>query len=605
MNESENDDKTRDLNPHFTQSMTEEKDRLVGNGHEYICTNKLLGRGNFSHVYDGYMCVFTPVAIKKIHMNAIEKEKNQKYLKSEIQIMKKLKHDNIVNLLDVIWKDGQLNIILEQCGGGDLKKYLEGKAMREEYVQFYAKQLASGLEYLYKNKIIHRDLKPQNLLLNSDYTVLKISDFGFAKIIGAEAMAQTICGTPMYMAPEIMNVEPYTDRADLWSVGIILFEMFFARYPFHGMKNQYELMKLMKTDIKIDIPTKPVISNEAKNLIKNLLLKDSQKRLKWNDFFAHPWLKLHFTKSKKQEPAQPKQQSKIDNFDFNYNAQKQVQPLVPQQMYQPSPSLKEKQVMGSVGGTKDGVSIVGDVKKNVGSGGMSNTSFMKDDIPKDDKNSNPFGEDSDVFSTKEHNLFKFDEEDSHIPSQYSTASSHNGLPIDKESKRISKTKPIPIMPSYNPQSDKKKPIHSFSVPANMGCDIWSRNDSNSPMSIRNQADTFSPTQADISLHINSTSPFVKSYNPVKLNIVDDYSSLDIVPSDPNFRYSSMPVDMNRRDAPTERNAFSLMSMRGKKIREEDEEKVSNGGNVSKIFKDYAVASYHLVKDSLKSFNGLN
>lgn len=565
MNESVHDEKT---NPHFTQSRIEEKDRLLGNGHEYICTNKMLGRGNFSHVYDGYMCVYTPVAIKKIHMNATDKEKNQKYLKSEIHIMKGLKHENIVNLLDVIWKDGQLNIILEQCGGGDLKKYLDGKAMREEYVQFYAKQLSHGLEYLYNNSIVHRDLKPQNLLLNTDHTILKISDFGFAKIIGADTLAQTICGTPMYMAPEIMNVEPYTDKADLWSVGIILFEMFFARYPFHGMKNQYELMKLMKTDIKIEIPAKPLISNEAKSLIKGLLVKDPQKRMKWNDFFAHVWFKSHFTKTKKSSgPADPSvgggaggakgsvsiKQPK--GLDFNYVSSKD--PIKNERTKPPSkntPLLRLTETDDSV------------VAK----------------VPIDDVNVNPFEDDSEFFSMNETKTFKFDEEET-------------------QNQKVSQTsKPIPITPSYpinEPLHQKKKPMASYSVPSNIGCDrLWGKTDSSSPMTLRDS--TFSP-QTDVSLHINSTSPFVKSYN-VKLNIVDDYSSTDIVPADTNFKYSSVPADMNRRDILTERNAFSMINMRGRRITEDDEEeKTINGGNVSKIFKDYAVASYHLVKDSLK------
>jgi serine/threonine protein kinase len=477
--------------------MLNEKDRFVNSeGQEYICTHRLLGHGT-SKVYGGYKCVYKPVAIKKIEVALIEKDKNKKYLKSEIEIMMKLKHDNIVNLLDVIWKNGELHLILERCGGGDFKKFLKEQAMKEDYARFYLKQLAKGLEYLYDNKISHRDLKPQNLLLSDDFNTLKIADFGFAKIIGSENLNETICGSPMYMAPEIMNNESYTDKSDLWSVGIIMFEILFARYPIKDVSNIFELMKALKKFVKVDIPDKPKITNECKNLIFSLLTKDPLKRISWKNFFNHPWFKMIFTKKQLSSTKSELKKSST------------------------------KQLTDSL------------------------SSLYNDQTDKDEEDEN--------------SLFKFEE--------------------DLGNKSTKKMTTFPI--SISPNDTRKHATVSAFNPETMSQSI----------------------EKEMSFHLNSTSPFVKSYNPVKFNIIDDYSSTDVLPIDSKFKhYSSAPTkhsSMSTLKNP-DRKAYSMINVRreddfisgirGKTIREEEESK----NNLSKTMKGYAYASYSLLKDSFKS-----
>lgn len=486
--------------------MLNEKDRLVNaDGREYICTNRLLGHGSFSNVYGGHMCVYKPVAIKIITVALIEKDKNKKYLKSEIEIMMKLKHDNIVNLLDVIWKNGELHLILERCGGGDFKKFLGDQAMKEGYAHFYLKQLANGLKYLYNNNVSHRDLKPQNILLSDDYKTLKISDFGFAKIIGSENLAETICGSPMYMAPEIMNNETYTDKSDLWSVGIIMFEILFARYPIKGVTNIFELMKELKKYKKVDIPNNPKLTNECKDLIDRLLTKNPSKRISWKDFFNHPWFKIKFTK---------KQSTK------------------------------------------------GNLKKSSSNQLTNSLASLYNDSHLNDKNE------------EEDSLFQFEED----------------LGNKNVAKKNVKTT-FPISISISP-NDMKKPTNSYSVPS-----------FNSQMETSQNNER---EESQMSYHLNSTSPFVKSYNPVKFNIVDDYSSTDVLPSiDSNFKHYSAPIK-HASISTLDRKAYSMMNVRkeedfvsgirGKKIRDDEESK----NNLSKTMKDYAYASYSLLKDSFKS-----
>ena len=258
---------------------------------EYTVTQRVLGRGGFSKVYEGYRIERTSVAIKKIK---IEHAKRQKVnLDAEIKIMKGLSHPNIVNLLDAIHQKGSMYLVIEHCTDGDLKKYLRRKRMKEAYVWFYLHQLKEGLRYLQSNNIIHRDLKPQNLLLTQQRQVLKISDFGFAKQLNSqESMAETMCGTPYYMAPEIMNNEKYTAKADLWSVGIIMFEMIYGKYPFRDVKNPFELREVL-LNLIVTIPDHPETTDQCKHLLKGLLQTNPKNRIKWGNFFDHPWFAMY------------------------------------------------------------------------------------------------------------------------------------------------------------------------------------------------------------------------------------------------------------------------------------------------------------------------
>ena len=142
--------------------------------------------------------------------------------------------------------------------------------------------------YLLDNNILHRDLKPQNILLTNNYD-LKITDFGFARYVdkSKDIVIQTLCGTPMYMAPEIMKYKKYDIKSDLWSVGVIMYQMLFGKLPYNA-KNFLDLIKSIdKKPIKI--PDFITVSPSCKDLLLKLLQKDPNKRINWNDFFNHHW----------------------------------------------------------------------------------------------------------------------------------------------------------------------------------------------------------------------------------------------------------------------------------------------------------------------------
>lgn len=253
---------------------------------DYVIYKKRIGKGAFSTVYKGYnKNTKLQVAIKEITLETLNK--HQKMFKRETDIMKKLKHQNIITLYDTIIDENTENVylIMDYYSRGDFSKFLKKRPLKEKYAVKYLKQLSKGLEYLLSNNIIHRDLKPQNILV-SDIGDIKITDFGFARYFDNDLLIQTICGSPLYMAPEIMKSQKYDYKSDLWSVGIIFYEMLFGYTPFKS-KNIYELIRKIENE-DVRIPNKFSISIGCKNLLFGLLEKDPIKRISWDDFFTHP-----------------------------------------------------------------------------------------------------------------------------------------------------------------------------------------------------------------------------------------------------------------------------------------------------------------------------
>jgi serine/threonine protein kinase len=255
---------------------------------DYVIFRKKIGKGAFSTVYKGYnKKTKLQVAIKEITLDTLNKHK--KMFKRETDIMLKLKHPNIINLYDTIIDENSENVylIMDYYGRGDFSKFLKKRPLKEKYAIKYLKQLSEGLKYLLSNNIIHRDLKPQNILV-SDIGDIKITDFGFARYFDNDLLIQTICGSPLYMAPEIMKNQKYGYKSDLWSVGIIFYEMLVGETPFKS-KNIYELIRKIEIQ-KVIVPSKFYLSINCQNLLYSLLKKNPEERISWDDFFNHPLL---------------------------------------------------------------------------------------------------------------------------------------------------------------------------------------------------------------------------------------------------------------------------------------------------------------------------
>jgi serine/threonine-protein kinase ULK/ATG1 len=212
---------------------------------------------------------------------------------NEINIMNMIKentHPNVVKCVDTLQTQKCAYIVMELCDSGDLSTIMT-KPIREVCVKSYFAQLINGLRFLHLHNFIHRDLKPRNILLTNNKKILKIADFGFAKIVKEQLLKEKMCGSPLYMAPEIMNNDIYNNQSDLWSVGLILYEMLYGTHPYESCKTLNDLKTVVNTtSIKIP-PNKSNIniSNECIDLLQKLLQKNVYSRITWEEFFSNSW----------------------------------------------------------------------------------------------------------------------------------------------------------------------------------------------------------------------------------------------------------------------------------------------------------------------------
>ena len=270
---------------------------------EYIITDARIAKGAFAFIHKGkHKYTHKPVAIKEINVKNIDNLKT--YVKRELEIHKTLNHPNIVKLYDIIIHkhENAIYLIMELCEFGDLQHFQNKRPFTEKYIQGYMLQLRDALKYLYDYNIVHRDLKPQNILLTDPYTI-KITDFGLARNttslkpssiarnISDQDLFSTFCGSPIYMSPELLNRESYSSKSDLWSVGVILYELITGNPPFLA-KNIQTLVQKVNTehiDISKIYQTYTHISHDCLDLLGKLLNTDKNNRLEWNDYFNHTW----------------------------------------------------------------------------------------------------------------------------------------------------------------------------------------------------------------------------------------------------------------------------------------------------------------------------
>ncbi|KKK56471.1 hypothetical protein LCGC14_3064180, partial [marine sediment metagenome] len=186
---------------------------------KYIYSTKAIGKGSFSKVYKGFDTetdeIIALKVIDKFHM----KPELVIRLHDEIALLTQLQHPHIAELKEFLEDDDNFYLVLEYCAGGDLAYRIKKGRIPEDTAREYMKQLTIVLRYLKSKNIIHRDLKPQNILLTADQQTIKVTDFNFARELYENDLAQTLCGSPLYMAPEIIERQEYTVKSDLWSVG--------------------------------------------------------------------------------------------------------------------------------------------------------------------------------------------------------------------------------------------------------------------------------------------------------------------------------------------------------------------------------------------------
>ena len=256
----------------------------LGKISDYTIGNQI-GQGAYAVVKNAtHKSTGRKVAIKVYEKYKIADAQRKNCVNREIRVLKKLNHNNIVQLYETIDTTKQLFLIMELVKGRSLHSYIhskQGRKLEESESMRLFSQVLDGIEYCHKNGVVHRDIKMENLLLDEHQNV-KIIDFGFSICTPSTQRLKIFCGTPSYMAPEIvMKKEYYGPPADMWSLGILLYAMLVGSFPFRGA-NEHDLFRC----ISRCQPTYPTsISNGARSILSRLLCLNPDKRATASDVF--------------------------------------------------------------------------------------------------------------------------------------------------------------------------------------------------------------------------------------------------------------------------------------------------------------------------------
>ncbi|EYU33397.1 hypothetical protein ABFS82_13G081000 [Erythranthe guttata] len=253
---------------------------------------RTLGEGTFAKVkFAKNLETGENVAIKILDKDKVLKHKMIGQIKREISTMKLIRHPNVIRMHEVMASKTKIYIVMEFITGGELFDKIASRGrLKEDEARKYFQQLINAVDYCHSRGVYHRDLKPENLLLDAN-SVLRVSDFGLSALpqqVREDGLLHTTCGTPNYVAPEVINNKGYDGaKADLWSCGVILFVLMAGYLPFEDSN----LMVLYKKIFKADFSCPPWFSSSAKKLIKRILDPNPSTRITTNEVLENEWFK--------------------------------------------------------------------------------------------------------------------------------------------------------------------------------------------------------------------------------------------------------------------------------------------------------------------------
>jgi len=223
------------------------------------------------------------VAVKVIEKKSIESAALLKTFINEIEIQKRLVHENIIRLFTHMENDKNIYIVMEYASKGSLFKLIrKRKKFTEKEAFFFFTQVCSAVHFLHEHKLMHRDIKPENLLI-SDNGILKLCDFGNC---ASSINRKTFCGTIEYMAPEILRSQEYDKKVDIWSLGVLLYEMLHGYAPYNGKNDKDTATMILVHKIEFEN-----IKDDTKQLIQMLINQDPNNRPEVWEIFTSPWMK--------------------------------------------------------------------------------------------------------------------------------------------------------------------------------------------------------------------------------------------------------------------------------------------------------------------------
>lgn len=267
---------------------------------DHYAVGAKIGEGNFGKVYEatnkhtGLVWAIKSINKEKAGSSAL------KLLEREVAILKRVNHPNIINLNEVIESPKRMYLVMEMCKGGELADVLkERKMFNENETKLIIQKLAGAIAYLHKHGIVHRDIKLENILMADnpvdacDHLHVKITDFGLSVVKGGvthDSMMQDFCGTPIYMAPEILDNKAYSQQCDVWALGIIMYTLLCGYPPFRANEEGalYDLIREAKVEFTDKLWDR--VSCEAKNCIQGMLKVDPAHRLSAAEVHNHSWI---------------------------------------------------------------------------------------------------------------------------------------------------------------------------------------------------------------------------------------------------------------------------------------------------------------------------
>ncbi|XP_058830958.1 calcium/calmodulin-dependent protein kinase type 1 [Topomyia yanbarensis] len=274
---------------------------------------ELLGTGAFSEVR---LCEHREssqaYAVKIIDKKALKGKEDS--LENEIRVLKRFSakrneqdsektwftHPNIVQLFETYEDKLKVYLIMELVTGGELfDRIVEKGSYTEKDASYLIRQVLEAVDYMHEQGVVHRDLKPENLLYYSpaEDSKIMISDFGLSKMEDSGFMA-TACGTPGYVAPEVLAQKPYGKAVDVWSIGVISYILLCGYPPFYDENDANLFAQILKGEFEFDSPYWDEISESAKDFIKNLMCVNVEKRYTCKQALAHPWISGNAASSK-------------------------------------------------------------------------------------------------------------------------------------------------------------------------------------------------------------------------------------------------------------------------------------------------------------------
>lgn len=269
---------------------------------EFYTFGRILGQGSFGMVIEatdketGAKWAIKKVNKEKAGSSAV------KLLEREVNILKTVKHQHIIHLEQVFESPQKMYLVMELCEDGELKEVLDQRGhFSESETRLIIQSLASAIAYLHSKDIVHRDLKLENIMVKSSFIDdnnemnlnIKVSDFGLAVQkhgSRSESMMQTTCGTPIYMAPEVINAHDYSQQCDIWSIGVIMYILLCGEPPFLANSEEKLFELIRKGELQFQDPVWDSVSDSAKSALKQLMKVDPAHRITAKELLDNQWL---------------------------------------------------------------------------------------------------------------------------------------------------------------------------------------------------------------------------------------------------------------------------------------------------------------------------